>query len=250
MPSCSEYQKLLKGNDYELKYSKAMEYYEKKDYFRAMTLFEELYPLWIGLDKGEEIYFYYSYSHYALNDYLMAGYHFRKFAKSYPNSKHIEEVEYLSAYCYYLDSPESELDQTSTVRALDELQLFIDRYPNSERVAECNNLIEKLRSKLEQKAYENAKLYFDLGYYKAAVTSLKNSLKDYPDSQYREEILFLIVKSSYLLAQNSIEKKQVERYKSTITEYYTLVDEFPSTTHIKEAEKYFDSSREFIENSK
>ncbi|MBN2683308.1 MAG: outer membrane protein assembly factor BamD [Bacteroidales bacterium] len=250
LSSCSKYQRLLKSTDYDLKYSKAVEYYEDKDYYRSLTLFEEMYPYWKCQEKGEQIYYYIAYSHYGQGDFILAGYHFRNFARTYPRGKHLEECSYMAAYCYYLDSPEASLDQTYTISAIEELQSFINKFPESDKVDKCNELILTLRKKLELKSYMAAKLYFDIGYYKAAVTALKNSIKDFPDSDYREEILFMIVKSNYLFAENSIESKQVERFRATVSEYQSLVDEFPSSKYQKEAEKYYDKSLKFLENIK
>ncbi|MBU0764224.1 MAG: outer membrane protein assembly factor BamD [Bacteroidetes bacterium] len=240
--SCSKFQKLLKSSDYELKYTKALEYYKKEDYYRAQQLLEELISLTRGSKRGEEVYFYYAYCYYGQENFILAGYHFRTFSKTYPASSHTEECEYLSAYCYYLDSPEPSLDQSNTKRAIDALQLFINRYPDSEKITECNELIDKLRDKLEIKSYNSARLYYDISDFKSAVIALKNSLKDYPDSQFREDILYYILKASYEYAENSIEKKQKERYQETINEYYALIDEFPETQYLKEAKRIYSNS--------
>lgn len=248
--SCSEYQKLLKSSDFELKYTKAVEYYDKEDYFRALSLFEELLTMYKGTTRAEEIYYYYAYCHYNQGDHIMAGYHFSNFGKTYPNSKHKEECIYMSAYCQYLNSPEPSLDQSYTVKAIDELQLFINRFPKSERVAECNELIGKLRNKLEVKSFNNAKLYFDIKDYKAAIVSLKNSLKEFPDTKFREETLFLILKSSFVLAENSIEKKKLDRFKQAITEYYAFIDEYPESEFLKKAEDIYTAAQKNVEKLK
>jgi outer membrane protein assembly factor BamD len=248
--SCSEYQKLLKSSDFELKYTKAVEYYDKEDYFRALSLFEELLTMYKGTTRAEEIYYYYAYCHYNQGDHIMAGYHFSNFGKTYPNSKHKEECIYMSAYCQYLNSPEPSLDQSYTVKAIDELQLFINRFPKSERVAECNELIGKLRNKLEVKSFNNAKLYYDIKDYKAAIVSLKNSLKEFPDTKFREETLFLILKSSFVLAENSIEKKKLDRFKQAITEYYALIDEYPESLFLKKAEDIYTAAQKNVEKLK
>ncbi|MFH2141999.1 MAG: outer membrane protein assembly factor BamD [Bacteroidota bacterium] len=247
---CSEYQKLLKSSDFELKYTKAVEYYQNEDYFRALSLFEELLTMYKGTTKAEEIYYFYSYCHYNQGDHILAGYHFANFSKTYPNSKHKEECMYMSAYCLFLNSPEPSLDQSYTYKAIDELQLFINRFPKSERVAQCNDLIGNLRTKLEIKSFNNAKLYFDIRDYKAAIVSLKNSLKEFPDTRFREESLFLILRSSYILAENSIEKKKLDRYQQTLTEYYALIDEYPQSSYLKRAEDIYDSSQKIIEKLK
>ncbi|OFY87526.1 MAG: hypothetical protein A2236_06525, partial [Bacteroidetes bacterium RIFOXYA2_FULL_33_7] len=244
--SCSEFQKLLKSTDYELKYNKAVEYYNEKDYFRAQSLFTELLNIYKGTNKAEEIYFYYAYCYYGEQDYIMAGYYFKNYVLTYPNGIHKEECSYMAAYCYYLNSPIPSLDQAYTEKAIEELQLFINKYPSSERIKLCNEHIDKLRYKLETKSFNNAKLYYELGNYKAAIASLKSSLFEFPDSDYREDLLFLVLKSSYLLAENSIDKKKEERYKSALTEYHALVDEYPETQYKKEAERIFEASKKRI----
>lgn len=242
IPSCSDYQKLLKSNDFNLKYEKAVEYYDEEDYYRAQTLFEEVLTIIKGTDKAEKAQYYYTYCMYNQGDYILAGYHFKNFSKTFPNSEHREETDYMSAYCYYMQSPNPSLDQTYTLKAIEEFQLFINRYPQSTRIEESNNYVDKLRDKLESKSFSNAKLYYNLCEYKAAIVSLKTSIKDFPDIDYREEIIFYILKSNFLLAENSINTKKKERYQSTVTEYYALIDEYPQSKYIKEAQKIYDIS--------
>lgn len=168
------------------------------------------------------------------------------FARTYPQSEYAEEAMFKSAYCAYLNASPSSLDVSFTTEGIKSLQLFIDKYPKSEKVPECNALVDELRERLEDKAFRNAKLYYNLSDYKAAVIALKNVLVDYPDTKYREEILFLILKSSYDLAEKSIDKLKNERYQNTINEYYVLADEFPETKKMKEAERIYNKSRKII----
>ncbi|MEA3445877.1 MAG: outer membrane protein assembly factor BamD [Bacteroidota bacterium] len=245
--SCSEYQKILKSSDYELKFEKAKEYYEDEDYARAISLFDELLSIYKGTSKAEDIYFYYASCHYGQKDYILAGHYYRNFARTFPLSTRAEEAEYIGAYCYFLDSPKYSLDQTFTLKAIEEMQYFINKHPESERIGEANEIIDKLRGKLEKKSFKSARLYFDLGNYKAAIVALKNSLKEFPDSEFREETLFLIVKSNFLLASNSVTSKKKERYNSTIDEYYIFANAFPKSEKNKEAKKIYENSKEFVE---
>lgn len=237
----SEYQKVLKGNDITKKLSKAKELYlEKKDYFRAYTLFEELVNIYRGTDQAEEIYYYYAYCNYKLKDLISARYHFRTFSETFPKSQYAEECRYMSAYCYYLDSPKPSLDQENTYSAIEALQLFINLFPQSPRVEACNGLIDDLRLKLETKAFENAKLYFRIYDYKSAVTAFENAINDFPDSPFNEEMEFLTIKARYLYADNSIEAKQKERYKEVIENYLSFVDVYSKSKYLKDAEKYYE----------
>ena len=64
-----------------------------------------------------------------------------------------------------------------------------------------------VEGKLETKSFEQARLYFNMEDYKAAVTAFRNLLNDFPSTSFRENSLFLIVKSEFLLAENSIDEK-------------------------------------------
>src|ERR1700761_1047101 len=207
----SKYEKLRASNDNAKKYREAIKYYNKKDYGRALELFEDLTQHYRGQAEAEELFYYYAYTNYKLKDYTSARYHFKVFADTYPNSTRTEECRFMSAYCYYLDSPNFSLDQENTQKAIDALQLFINLYPKSDRSTEASKLIQTLRDKLEEKSYANSKLYLTIGDYQSAVIAFGNSLRDYPDIKYAEEMEYLTVKAQYLYAKNSFEIKQEDR---------------------------------------
>ena len=233
--SCSKFNKAMKSTDLEYKYEMGKKFYDKGDWVKAESIFQELIGLYRGMSKAEVIYYYYAYCNYYIEDYIMAGYYFQNFTKTYPTSKHAEECMYMSAYCNYLDSPVSSLDQSNSLRAIERLQLYINRYPESDRVAESNDLIDELRDKLESKAYDNALLYFKIGSYKASIVSFNNVLADFPDTKFREESFFYILKSNYLLAENSIESKKIARYEVTVKAFrkYEKYQPKPTNTIIE-----------------
>ena len=239
--SCSRYDKLLKGNNYPKKLEMAEKYYSQQDYYKSQQLLEDLMTYYRGSDKAERIYYLYAYCYFGQSDYTMASYHFKNFATTFPQSKKTEECYFMSAKCYYFDSPIFSLDQTNTYKAIDELQLFINKYPKSTKVEESNKLIDELRHKLELKAFENAKLYFKTEDYKASIITFNNVIKDFPDTQYKEEILFLIIKANYLYAENSVSFKKVERIKSTIDSYKFYVSKYPQGMYLREADNIYQS---------
>ena len=253
--SCSNYQRLLKSTDYEMKYAKAVEYYEKGDFMRAATIFNELQGIYRGTDKAESIVYTYAKCLYGLKDYTVAGYYFREIIKTYPTSDWAEDCQYMSALCYYMDSPKARLDQTDTYHAINEFQLFINVYPESDKIGDAQTRISELSDKLVFKSYLNAKLYFDLGTYmgnnyKSAVIAAQNSLKDFPDTKYREELSFLILEAKYIQAINSIEDKQEKRMRDAIDEYHSFVNEFPEGPYTKKATKIFTDASKTLSSQK
>jgi outer membrane protein assembly factor BamD len=176
----------------------------------------------------------------------MAGYYFRNFVSSFPNSPYAEECAFMVAYCFYEDSPNSSLDQANTYKAIDELQMFMNQHPTSKRIPECNRLIDELREKLVKKSFDSASLYYKLGDFKASITALNNGLKEFPDTHYREELQFLVLKSSYELAIRSVTDKMKERFQSTVEAYLGFKEEFPDSKHIKEAERIYVNASKYL----
>ena len=246
----SKFEKLRLSTDIAKKYQEAIRLYNKKDYTKALTLFDDLVQRYRGRAEAEDLYYYFAYTNYRLKDFLSARYHFKIFADTYPSSPKAEECRFLAAYCFYLDSPNFSLDQENTYKAIEALQLFINIYPSSDRVAEASKLILDLRDKLEVKSYENAKLFLDISDYQAAVIAFKNSAKDFPDTKYAEEMEFLTIQAQYLYAKNSLETKQEARYNEAIEEYNRFIEKYPKTTYLKKAEEFKNLSLKGIEETK
>jgi len=245
--SCSnDFEQLRKQDDFGLKYEKALEYYDSGDFYKAQVLFEQVMPFYKGKKEIEDIYFKYAYTHYNMNKRILGSYYFKNFANTFPNSEFAEEADFMAAYCNYELSPKYRLDQTHTDKAIDDLQLFTNTHPKSERVAECNRLIDELRRKKEEKAFAEADLYFKLKDYKAATHSYEVVLKDYPDAQEAERARFMIIKSNFKLAQNTIELTQKERFEDVLESYNEFKDRHPKSEFSKEAEEIATTSRERI----
>ncbi len=246
--SCSDYSRLLKSTDYNKKYDAAILFYEQKEYAKSLGLLQELVSVYRGTSKGEKIMYYYAYATYAIGDYLLAGYHFNNFVKTFPASDKAEDCAFMYAYCYYLESPRYSLDQTDTRSAIKELQYFMNKYPDSKRKEECNDLMTRLREKLEEKYYRISKQYYSLDDYQASVTAFENVLKDFPDTKYREEVMYMIVKANYIFATKSTDSKKAARFKAAVDSYNKFASYFPENSkYLKEAEDYYLSAKKQLE---
>lgn len=232
-----------------MKYEKGIEYYEKGDYYRAIQVFEQLIPVYRGTTKAEMLYYYYSYSYYYERDYVMASYYFKRFSLNYPNSEYAEETAFMVAYCKYLDSPRYTLDQTVTLEAIDEFQLFINRFSYGEKAQEATEYIVELRQKLLDKAYNIANLYYKMEDYRAAIISYENILKEFPDTDYKEDILYKIISSYHNYAIKSIREKQKERFESAIKAYHDFVSLYPESKFIDDVEKMHQRVEDELRNS-
>jgi outer membrane protein assembly factor BamD len=244
--SCSQYEKLRKSTDYPLKYRKAFEYYNVGDFVRSGQLFDDLVSIYSATNKADTIAFYQAMSYFKQKDFLTASHYFTQFFKNQRQSPFAEESEYLAGYCYFMQSPRASLDQANTHAAIEAFQIFLTRHPESKYAEDANKYMSDMKDKLVDKSYLTAKLYYDLGQYKASIIALNNSLDDYPDTKYREKLMFWLLTSSYLLAENSVPSKMKERFQSTVDEYYSFIGEFPESEHAKDAQRMYNRADRFL----
>ncbi len=244
LSSCSEYNKVLKSTDYELKYEYAKKYFEEKRYTKAYTLLEDVVTMFKGTDRAEEALYLLAQSYFGAGDYMTATQYFSTYYNNYPRGEYTEPSRFYSGYSYYLDSPDARLDQTGTNKAIEELQMFVEYFPRSEKVAEAEKYIAELQDKLCEKEYLNAKLYFNLGSYmgnnyESAVITAKNAIDDYPQNKFREDLMFIILESRYEEAKQSIDEKRKERFRDVVDEYYSFINDFPESKYLGKVERIF-----------
>jgi outer membrane protein assembly factor BamD len=239
LASCnSQFSKVLKSKDFDYKLKKADEYFAAKKYRNAGELYVELFSVFKGTDKFEELYYKYAYCSFYQKNYADAENLFKGFLEVFPNSSKAEEVAYMHAYTFYLQSPIVELEQINTSKAIGMMQSFINTYPNSSRVKDANEIIAKSRAKLETKEYKTAQLYYNLQQYRAAGLSFANLLISYPESAKGEEYMLMAIKSYYQFAKLSVYDKQEERYQKVSEEYFDFADRYPESKLLKQAEDY------------
>ena len=235
--SCSEYQKVLNKGTVEDQYKMATELYEAQKYNKAIQLFEKITPSYRGKPQMERIQYMVAQAHYNTKQYSLAAYYFDKFVKNYPKSSKLEEAAYLSAHSYYLASPVYSLDQKDTNEAINALQNFIYKFPESEHTAAANKNIKELTHKLEKKYFEIAKQYYHTEDYISAIAAFDNLLADYLGTSYKEEALYFKFKASYELGINSYILKKESRLKDAIKAHEKFKRNFPDSEYLKETEK-------------
>lgn len=249
LSSCAnKLSKTLKSTDSDYKLKVAESYFAQKKYNNAQVLFEDLFPVFKGTAKFEDLYYKYAYTSYYLNDYSNAENLFKTFVETFPTSNKAEEADYMRAYCFYKQSPKPELDQTNTTKAMGQMQAFINNHPQSSRVPQATAIIDEARAKLEIKDFKSADLYYNLGFYKAAGIAFNGLIENYPDSKRGDEYKLMVIKSYYLYANNSIEERQAERYDRVVTECTDFRDRFPDSKLMQTVEYYKTESLNKIKN--
>jgi len=247
----NNFNKIMKSTDYTFKLQMAEKYYLAKDYDHAQMLYDDLYKVMKGSEHFEDIWYKYAYCAFYLKDYINAENLFKGFVEAFPNSPKSDEMDYMRAFCFWKQSPKFQLDQTNTTKAMGFMQAFIAQHPNSDKVKDATEIIEKCRAKLEEKDYESAKLYFNLretnpAYLKAASLTFNTLMNTYPDSQFSDEYKLYIIKSDYYYAIQSLDEKKKTRLEQVVTDCNDFNDRFPESKLKKEVQTYLELTNNTI----
>ena len=259
LTSCGEYNKVLKSTDYEYKYEAAKSYFGKGQNTKAAAILEELITILKGTVKAEESLYMLGMTYYNQGDFITASHYFSTYYNTYPRGTYTEQARFYSGKALFLDTPEPRLDQSSTYKAIQELQMFMEYFPASNRHQEAQQMIFDLQDKLVMKDYMAARLYYDLGSYTgnssysttgnnylACIVTAQNALKDYPYTKLREDISILLLRAKYDMAKESVEEKKEERMRDAIDEYYAFKNEFPESKYIKEVENIYKDAKKYV----
>ena len=259
LTSCGEYNKVLKSTDYEYKYEAAKSYFGKGQNTKAAAILEELITILKGTDKAEESLYMLGMTYYNQGDFITASHYFSTYYNTYPRGTYTEQARFYSGKALFLDTPEPRLDQSSTYKAIQELQMFMEYFPASNRHQEAQQMIFDLQDKLVMKDYMAARLYYDLGSYTgnssysttgnnylACIVTAQNALKDYPYTKLREDISILLLRAKYDMAKESVEEKKEERMRDAIDEYYAFKNEFPESKYIIEVENIYNYANKYV----
>ena len=259
LTSCGEYNKVLKSTDYEYKYEAAKSYFGKGQNTKAAAILEELITILKGTDKAEESLYMLGMTYYNQGDFITASHYFSTYYNTYPRGTYTEQARFYSGKALFLDTPEPRLDQSSTYKAIQELQMFMEYFTASNRHQEAQQMIFDLQDKLVMKDYMAARLYYDLGSYTgnssysttgnnylACIVTAQNALKDYPYTKLREDISILLLRAKYDMAKESVEEKKEERMRDAIDEYYAFKNEFPESKYIKEVENIYKDAKKYV----
>ena len=240
--SCGEYQAILKSKDTELKYQKALSYFNDKQYIKAQTLLDEVTSYYRGTDRSQDVLIYLSRCYMGQKDYSGAAEYYQAYIRNYPKGRYIIEARFQVGHCYYLNAPDARLDQTETKKAIEFFTQFVELYPDSPYAQQAYQEMNELYDKLAYKEYLSAKLYYNLGTYLgnnylSAEIVAKNAMKDYPTNKYQEELNWLILQAKYQQLVNSLDSKREERARDTEDEYYSFVTQYPNSKHRAAAER-------------
>ena len=254
LSGCTQYAKVQKSMDYDYKYELAKAYYMEGEYSQSSSLLEGVLAFMKGTIYAEESLYMLSMCYYNMGDYVTASQYFTTYFNTYPKGIYAEIARFMSAKALYQDTPDPRLDQSSTIRAINEIQVFMEYYPYSPYRQSAHDMLYELHDRLVEKEYRAAQLYFDLGNYmgnnyQACIITAQNALNDYPYTKLREELSILILRARFHMAKESVAEKMLDRYRDTIDEYHSFKNDYPESKYTKEADKIYRDAQKALKKS-
>ena len=250
LASCkSQFEKVRTSGDTEQIIAAADSYYAEGKWQKAQVLYQIVITSLRADPRVQGVLYRYADTYFQSGDYFLAASYFRNYAENYKAADNREEALFMEAISYVKQSPDYRLEQESTEKAIEALENFINRYPETERLAEINDLLAQLRVKQETKAYEAAVLYFDMKQYQASVQAFERVLQDYPDTDRAEDIRFRIVDAYVRLADNSVIAKRRDRYELALDAAELYLKKYPAGQYAPQTTLERDRIAELLQSS-
>lgn len=251
---CGEFYKLEKSTNWDELYEAANRYYDEGEYNKSIILYDRVLPVIKGSGKAELAEFNYAYAHFRTKRFIESAGYFKTFFDTYNRSPLAEEALFMHAYSLYLDSPDYNLDQRSSREAVNAIQLFMNRYPESDSYERAISMIDDLQKRFEEKAYEESKMYYRLTeglfpgeFYRACIINFQNFAKEFPDSEYNEELAFKLVEVSNAYAERSVFDKKEDRLKQSIEFAQDFAKKYPDSSYDAKVKNLMSETRTELE---
>jgi outer membrane protein assembly factor BamD len=249
--SCGPFNKLEKSTNWEELYEGANNYYQAGEYNKAIILYDKVLPVIRGSEKSEVADYNYANCHFKTKRYIESAGYFSTFYRTYNRSPLAEEALFMNAYALYLDSPDYNLDQQSSQKAVSAIQQFVTVFPGSASYERAMGMLNELQKRFEEKAYQESTMYYRLkdglfpgDFLRACMVNFQNFSKDFPESKYNEELAYKLVEVSVSYAKNSTYAKKEDRINEALRFASNFYQRYPSSQFIGKVKEFEAKARE------
>jgi len=230
-------------------FEKGKENYDNEKFDKAILFFQGAFDFGRTHQWAADAELYLARAYRGNKEYLLAANEFARFTQIYRSDPRVADAEYELALTYSDRSPDYSFDQTDTEKAIEQFRLFISRYSDHELVYEAQEQIGLLREKLARKQLDVAQMYERIRSYQAASLSYESLFDDYYDSSFADDALVGAMRNYLEYAINSIPGRQAERFEQVIKNYDRLIQIFPDSPLVKEAEALFERTTQLLESA-
>lgn len=213
--------------------------YEQGRYERAAEYLQAVFDFGRAHEWAADAQYLLAQSYYHNGEYILAAAEFSRFSEIYRTDPRVPEAEYWRAMAYYDLSPKYQLDQSDTQRAIDQFLAFIERFPTHERSDDAVDRIQELRQKLARKQVEAAAMYERRELFEAAALTYERVFDMYSTTRWADDALLGATRAWLSFADRSVRDRQAERLQRAIDNYQRLVQLFPDSPLVRDAEPLY-----------
>lgn len=222
--------------DQYFEYAKSL--LDRGKYLDAITEFTVITLKYSGNPIVDDAQFYLAESHFKNHEYLIAVSEYQKVINDYPESVYVQESFYKIGLSFYHLSQRPELDQEYTLKALRQLQIFIEAYPEGDLRSEADLRLLELRTKMARKQLLGGNVYRKMGIYDSAVIYYNILLEKYYDTPPAESAMYW--KGICLI--------KLKEYEKALTNFIVFVEKYPKGKFTKNAKSKISDIQKKIKN--
>ncbi|MBO6758570.1 MAG: outer membrane protein assembly factor BamD [Roseibium sp.] len=166
---------------------------------QADEKFQELDKLYPYSEYAKKSLVNMAFINYSRGKYPEATSAARRFLTLYPGSDDAAYALYIIGQSYYRQIPDITRDQEVTVKAASAFAELIERYPDSEYVADSETKLLAAQDQLAGKEMQVGRFYLNKRNYIAGINRFKTVVLNYQTTRHVEEALFRLTESYYSL---------------------------------------------------
>ena len=206
----------------EILYIDAMNNFETKEYDLALEKFEKLEKLFPLSNEAVQSQIMSAFIDYIRLNYDDAVYKFNRILRKYPSHKNLDYVYYMKAMCYYEKISNEELDGSNNIKALENFNQVINRFPNSKYARDSQQKIILVKSNIAAKHMSIGRFYQENDKFLAALNRFKIVVSDYSVTKFTPEALHRMVEIYYKLGmkEEAVNTAAVIGYNYPESEWY------------------------------
>lgn len=167
---------------------------------------------------------------------LLAGNEFREFLTFYPTHPRADYAQLQLARSYTRQMLAPERDQSATRDAIKEIEIFLQRFPNSALMPEARKMEREARDRLSEANYRVGFFYYRIKWYTGAVDRFKDVLNTDPGYTNRDALYYYLAESLYQQSKQMPEGGK-EKLAEALPYYERLLKEFEKSEFLEGAQK-------------
>ena len=161
-----------------------------QDAAKYFSEIERLYPYSEWAKRGLIMQ---AFSYHKDQDYENSRSAAQRYIDFFPAAEDAAYAQYILALSYYDQISEVGRDQDVTVKALQELRLLIERYPDSKYAKDSAEKFDMAFSFLAAKEMEVGRYYLQRGYYTSAVNRFRKVVQEFRTTEQTPEALYRLM---------------------------------------------------------